>query len=350
MGKGKHGQGLSGGDGIRCEAPVGFARSRNQVSGKRGQNVLHSSQASGSSSRGHGGSRDKHHEQCALQEMDELLNHMEERDLGADGSHFYAGDRNSRGKSDEVKNNMLASLCEKRARGDEDNDAGESGARGPDSVVYSAPQHRGWRDAATVFCVAGILVPVFTVFPLVIYYSWYKAVYAHYLGGPVLSTVILYIALASAMWTPAAYSETFKKVLLRPIMFELLSYVKGFKVLKEQKLASDKNYIFCWHPHGRLFYGFATFCGLFDAIVCPELGHAELYGGINDLMFSLPVVGVLLRLSGEMLRHTLSILSSPIRKNDIYTYIYTHQTIEIPNCFPNDGVFARPAPCTGLLS
>ena len=330
MGKGKQGQGLISrvGDGICCEKSVEFARSRDQVSGNFEQNAKHSSQASGSSSRDWGGSRDKQQEQFALKEMDELLNRMQEEDFSADGCRFCASGRNSRGEGDEAKNNVPASVCEKNAL--------KSSESGHDSVIYSAPQHCGWRDAATVFCVAGILVPVFTVFPLVIYYSWYQAAYAHYLGGPVLTSVILYIALASAMWTPAAYSETFKKVLLRPIMFELLSYVKGFKVLKQEKLASDKNYIFCWHPHGRLFYGFATFCGLFDSIVCPELGNAELFGGINDLMFSLPVVGVLLRLSGEMLRQIQSVPSSPPHPLAETVHVY---------CAPRALHFPPSSPC-----
>lgn len=283
-----------------CEASAEFVRSYDQISGKPGRLETHSPLESGLLRHHNKESCDKHEGESAYQDRDEIFERMTGGYAGAEGSRQHAGERMPQGEREKEEiNNAHASPCKEKEPEGRVNDAGKPRESEHDPVVYSAPQHRGLRDAATVFCVAGVLVPVFTVSPLLIYYSWYQAACTHFLGGPVLTTVLLYIALAGAMWAPTAYSAVFKKVLLRPIMFELLSYVRSFKVLKEKKLADDKNYIFCWHPHGRLFYGFATFCGLFDAIVCPELGHVELFGGINDLMFSLPIVGVMLRLSGE---------------------------------------------------
>eukprot|EP00961_Rhodomonas_salina_P001549 21424-Rhodomonas_salina.3 len=80
-------------------------------------------------------------------------------------------------------------------------------------------------------------------------------------------------------------------------MLELLNYVRPFKIYKNCTLPADKTYIMCWHPHGRLFYGFAVFCGLFD-IWFPELNGREYFGGINDAMFSIPVLSNLLYLTG----------------------------------------------------
>lgn len=48
--------------------------------------------------------------------------------------------------------------------------------------------------------------------------------------------------------------------------------MRNFKICKEEPLDPSRTYIFCWHPHGRLFYGFAVFCGIFDKW-CPELNN-----------------------------------------------------------------------------
>jgi hypothetical protein len=56
-------------------------------------------------------------------------------------------------------------------------------------------------------------------------------------------------------------------------MVELTKYVRPFRMIKHGPLNADRNYIFCWHPHGRLFYGFAVFCGLFDVFFPGKKGR-----------------------------------------------------------------------------
>lgn len=171
------------------------------------------------------------------------------------------------------------------------------GSSGAYPVVYAARQHTGARDALTAFSVAGLLVPFFTVLgPLIV--SSTTWVYTRW-GGTALAGYIFLMG-ANALLMPVIYSPTFKKVIFRPLMWELLSYVRDFKLRKEVDLSPEHKYIFCWHPHGRLFYGFAVFCGLFDAIVCPELGAKEFFGGINELLLSVPFIGNMLHLTGMM--------------------------------------------------
>ena len=98
---------------------------------------------------------------------------------------------------------------------------------------------------------------------------------------------------------PQFYSATFKKKVWRPLMFELTNYVRPFKVIKNCALPADGNYIICWHPHGRLFYGFAVFCGLFD-VFFPELNRREFFGAINDAMFAIPILRNMLALTGTI--------------------------------------------------
>jgi 1-acyl-sn-glycerol-3-phosphate acyltransferase len=98
---------------------------------------------------------------------------------------------------------------------------------------------------------------------------------------------------------PLYYSAYFKKVIWRPLMLELTNYVRPFRVIKTATLPSDKNYIVCWHPHGRLFYGFAVFCGLFD-VFFPELNRREFFGAINEPLFSIPFLRNMLALTGTI--------------------------------------------------
>ena len=98
---------------------------------------------------------------------------------------------------------------------------------------------------------------------------------------------------------PLYYSAYFKKVIWRPLMLELTNYVRPFRVIKNTTLPADKNYIVCWHPHGRLFYGFAVFCGLFDVFV-PELNRREFFGAINEPLFGIPFLRNMLALTGTI--------------------------------------------------
>ena len=124
---------------------------------------------------------------------------------------------------------------------------------------------------------------------------------------------------------PLYYSAYFKKVVWRPLMLELTNYVRPFKVIKHATLPADKNYIVCWHPHGRLFYGFAVFCGcasiqftcfagtkvqiltltrwrmhsLFD-VFFPELKNKEFFSGVTEALLLVPVLRNLLALTGTL--------------------------------------------------
>lgn len=147
----------------------------------------------------------------------------------------------------------------------------------------------------SVGLVAGFLVPCFTVFgPLTIIGPLVCAA-RHGVGSiaPYLAFIMGTFAL------PLYYSAYFKKVVWRPLMFELTNYVRPFKVIKHAPLDADKTYIVCWHPHGRLFYGFAVFCGLFD-VFFPELNKREFFGGIANAMFAIPILRNLLALTGTI--------------------------------------------------
>mmetsp|Transcript_13318 Transcript_13318/g.30833 ORF Transcript_13318/g.30833 Transcript_13318/m.30833 type:complete len:385 (+) Transcript_13318:105-1259(+) len=160
-------------------------------------------------------------------------------------------------------------------------------------VVFRAPQWEGIRDVMNVMLVAGLLVPVFTVLapltvalPVILYRS---------LGGLAIGVYVSVIALSLSV--PGVYSATWKKTYFRPFLREIVSYVRNFRVLKATKLHPDEKYVFCWHPHGRLFFGFAAFSGLFD-MWCPELSNREFFGGVNGPLFKVPFLGNLLYLSG----------------------------------------------------
>ena len=130
------------------------------------------------------------------------------------------------------------------------------------AVVMQARRRHGAGDWASVALVSGVLVPVFTVFaPLSVLMPVVCAA-RHGIGS-----IAPYAALmAGTMVLPLYYSAFFKKVVWRPLMLELTKYVRPFKVIKHSALPADRNYLFCWHPHGRLFYGFA---GAQDTCVSP---------------------------------------------------------------------------------
>jgi len=161
-------------------------------------------------------------------------------------------------------------------------------------VVMEAKGRTGVRDTFSV-AVAMLGVACFTVLgPLTLLGPLWCA--AKYGAG----SIVPYVALVMGTYAlPHYYSPYFKKVIWRPIMLELTNYVRPFKVIKHCNLPSDSNYIICWHPHGRLFYGFAVLCGLFD-VFFPELGDREFFGGINDPLFAIPLLGNLLSLTGTI--------------------------------------------------
>jgi hypothetical protein len=50
-----------------------------------------------------------------------------------------------------------------------------------------------------------------------------------------------------------------------PIIRELVNYAAECKIIKECELDPKHNYVFAWHPHGRMFYGFGMLVGLFSS-------------------------------------------------------------------------------------
>ena len=200
------------------------------------------------------------------------------------------------------------------------------------AIVIKAAARSGVADVLSVALVAGFLVPCFTVFapltmvgPLVCAVKYgvgrygrcwracllvrggrtrYRAPLYRASVGPDVPAPARSIApfLALVMGTfalPLYYSAYFKKVIWRPLMLELTNYVRPFKVIKHAALPSDRNYIVCWHPHGRLFYGFAVFCGLFD-VFFPELDSREFFGAINEPLFGIPFLRNMLALTGTI--------------------------------------------------
>ena len=130
------------------------------------------------------------------------------------------------------------------------------------AVVMQARRRHGAGDWASVALVSGVLVPVFTVFAPLSVLVPVACAARHGMGS-----IAPYAALmAGTMVLPLYYSAFFKKVVWRPLMLELTKYVRPFKVIKHSALPADRNYLFCWHPHGRLFYGFA---GAQDPCVSP---------------------------------------------------------------------------------
>eukprot|EP00286_Rhodomonas_abbreviata_P020764 CAMPEP_0181293086 /NCGR_PEP_ID=MMETSP1101-20121128/2872_1 /TAXON_ID=46948 /ORGANISM="Rhodomonas abbreviata, Strain Caron Lab Isolate" /LENGTH=367 /DNA_ID=CAMNT_0023397639 /DNA_START=20 /DNA_END=1123 /DNA_ORIENTATION=+ len=163
----------------------------------------------------------------------------------------------------------------------------------PSWQSLKAVPRKGLYDLFSVAVVAGQLVPCFTVFPMLILLvpAYMVSTYG------VLSLLPFFTLLAISLALPPLYSPFFKKSIFRTPLLELLNYVRPFEITKQCPLPKDKTYIMCWHPHGRLFYGFAVFCGLFD-VWFPELNGREFFGGINDAMFAIPVLSNLLYLTG----------------------------------------------------
>jgi len=159
--------------------------------------------------------------------------------------------------------------------------------------IFEVPQCSRAKETLSVILVSAVLVPSFTVFPALLLIASLYLYRSYGIAGGILFITPLVILCT----LPKMYSPWFKKNCFRQALMHLVRYVKPFKLLKKSTMASDKNYIFCWHPHGRLFYGFALFCGLFD-IWFPELRNKEFFGGINDAMFNIPVLSTLMSLNG----------------------------------------------------
>lgn len=113
---------------------------------------------------------------------------------------------------------------------------------------------------------------------------------------------------------PPYYSAWWRNgPLNRPIVQALEDYLPECNIIKEADLDPSHSYIFAWHPHGRLFYGFGMLVGLFHKWF-PEIDRAgkTMFGGVNDMMFRIPILGNWLHLCGlvECNKHKITAILS----------------------------------------
>ena len=138
--------------------------------------------------------------------------------------------------------------------------------------------------------------------------------FAFCIFAPVAAIGWIFLPLTHGMWhftafaiaytvtqnLPKWYSRSYKDGPVHSaIIATLATYVSKFKMIKECDLDPSKNYVFAWHPHGRLFYGFGMLIGLFSQWF-PEIaeGGRDIFGGVNDTMFRVPFVSNWLYLIG----------------------------------------------------
>lgn len=109
--------------------------------------------------------------------------------------------------------------------------------------------------------------------------------------APILAIGWIFLPLTHGMYTftafvilytitqnlPKYYSRRYKDgPLHRPLINALETYVTDCKVFKECDLDPERNYIFAWHPHGRMFYGFGMLIGLFSKWFPEITGRYEI--------------------------------------------------------------------------
>ena len=151
--------------------------------------------------------------------------------------------------------------------------------------------------------------------------------------GPLFAIGWLFIPFTFGVWHFAAFAtaycitQTLPPFYLRaykqgPIggvfIRELVYYMTPFKVVKEATLDPSQKYIFGWHPHGRLFYGFGTFLGLFFEWF-PEIANAgkDIFAGINDVMFRIPFLSNWFYLCGNIPCNKSSVASKLARGDSV---------------------------------
>jgi hypothetical protein len=113
---------------------------------------------------------------------------------------------------------------------------------------------------------------------------------------------LLVMLFSSLQLIPVRYSRKFIETGLISSIFKITSqYFAPFRVLRPAaELDNSKTYVIALHPHGRLFIGSALIQGLFHTWF-PELWKTQnLFVGINDAMFLVPVFGKLLQLLGAV--------------------------------------------------
>ena len=159
----------------------------------------------------------------------------------------------------------------------------------------------------------------------------YSLVGAFCVLGPILAIGWLFIPFTHGMWHFAAFATAYAVSQNLPPFYlraykqgfiggtfirELVHYMAPFKVVKEATLDPTRRYILSWHPHGRLFYGFGTFLGLFFEWF-PEIANAgkDIFAGINDVMFRIPFLSNWLYLCGNIPCNKASVVSK-LRRGD----------------------------------
>lgn len=194
--------------------------------------------------------------------------------------------------------------------------SGEAAMQSEAAVSSSAQQ-----DASKVFGTAGIrrsflseawaitalfiLSFIFCILSPVLAMGWVFLPFTH--GIWHFTVFVLLYTITQNL--PPFYSRKFKDGPFHaPIIRELVNYAAECKIIKECELDPKHNYVFAWHPHGRMFYGFGMLVGLFSSWF-PEItnsGH-DIFGGINDMMFRIPFVGNWLYLIGLIGCHKKSV-------------------------------------------
>ena len=161
----------------------------------------------------------------------------------------------------------------------------------------------------------------------------YGLICAFCILGPILALGWMLLPFTHGMWhfaafvtaycvtqnLPPFYLRAYKQGPIGGIFIrELVYYMTPFKVVKEATLDPAQKYIFAWHPHGRLFYGFGTFLGLFFEWF-PEIADAgkDIFAGINDVMFRIPFLSNWLYLCGNIPCNKSSVVSKLQRGDSV---------------------------------
>jgi len=101
---------------------------------------------------------------------------------------------------------------------------------------------------------------------------------------------------------PECYFRAYKRSIVFSIVLkQLVYYMSPYTVVRETMLDPKEKYIICWHPHGRVFYGFGALVSLSHEWF-PELERAgrDIFAGINDVMFRMPFVNIWLQMCGTI--------------------------------------------------
>jgi len=167
---------------------------------------------------------------------------------------------------------------------------------GAPRVLFEKKCEGLWSDVTSAAGMA-VFILSFCVLAPILALGWLAVPFAFGAKGMAVC-VVLYTA--SQTIVPKWYSRAYKDGPIHaPIINTLVSYVRDFKVIKEADLDPSHNYVFAWHPHGRMFYGFGALIGLFSSWY-PEIiatGH-DVRGCVNENLLRIPLLGHWLHLIG----------------------------------------------------